>query len=75
VYDLYDLAQLEREMMVKEIKTQILLRFMYSRWDTDGMVCIVMNRNKRNEANKIRGLQQDDEIKKTWEVSPFKNAI
>jgi len=36
VYDLYDLAQLEREMMVKEIKTQILLRFMYSRWDTDG---------------------------------------
>ncbi len=31
VYDLSDLAQLEREMMLNEIKAQTLLRCIYSR--------------------------------------------
>ena len=31
VYNLTDLAPLEREVMVKEIKVQILLRYMYLR--------------------------------------------
>jgi len=75
VHDSSDLAQLEREVVVKEIITQIPLRCMSSRGYIDGWYVLLWIEIKGMKQIKIPGLQQDDDLKKTWEVSPFKNTI